>query len=113
MAGTDKFAYDGLCEEDNGNLSVIDIYKRESNGLLTYIGQDNQTPAGENGKQYCAGILAATLRTIWPWLCSASTGRAGRWSFERPYFSDHLHRELQWQPFHQEYLGKHAGSAGG
>jgi hypothetical protein len=58
-AGTDKFAYDGLCEEDNGNLSVIDIYKRESNGLLTYIGQDNQTPAGENGKQYCAGILAA------------------------------------------------------
>jgi len=59
MAGTDKFAYDGLCEEDNGNLSVIDIYKRESNGLLTYIGQDNQTPAGENGKQYCAGILAA------------------------------------------------------
>jgi hypothetical protein len=46
---------------------------------------------------------------------SAAHRRAGRgrWSSERSHFSDHLHRGPEWQPLHQEYLGEHAGSAGG
>jgi hypothetical protein len=58
VAGGDKFAYDSYCGEDEGDLPVIDIYKRESNGLLTYIGQNNEVPAGEAGAKYCVGTLA-------------------------------------------------------
>jgi hypothetical protein len=59
MAGTNKYAYDSYCAEDNFNLSVIDIYKRESSGRLQYFSQSNDVPApGSSGKPYCAGILA-------------------------------------------------------
>jgi hypothetical protein len=54
-----KYGYDGECQEDNGNLSDINIYKRGSNGLLSYIGQSNVVPApGSNGYPFCAGVLA-------------------------------------------------------
>jgi hypothetical protein len=58
MLSTDKFAYDSYCGEDESDLPVIDIYKRESTGLLTYIGQDNQMPDSGSGPGYCAGMLA-------------------------------------------------------
>ncbi len=57
--GGNAFAYDGYCAESDNRQSVIDIYKRESNGLLTYIGQDNFVPPGPSGKQLCAGVVAA------------------------------------------------------
>jgi hypothetical protein len=54
-----KFGFDGECQEDNGNLSDINIYKHESNGAITYIGQSNEVPApGPSGDPYCAGLLA-------------------------------------------------------
>lgn len=61
FTGPGKYAYDGECQEDNGNLSDINIYKRESNGAITYVGQSNDVPApGTSGKPYCAGLLATT-----------------------------------------------------
>jgi len=59
MLGNGKFAYDGSCQEDNGNTSDINIYKRETNGLLTYINQDNYAPEGKSGEKYCSGLVAA------------------------------------------------------
>ncbi len=59
MEGTNKYAFNGFCQEDNFNLSSINIYKRESNGALTYFGQSNDVPApGSNGHPFCASILA-------------------------------------------------------
>lgn len=59
FTGSGKFGYDGECQEDNNNLSDVNIYKRESNGALTYIGQNNEVPApGPSGDPYCAGLLA-------------------------------------------------------
>jgi hypothetical protein len=59
FTGAGKFGYDGECQEDNNNLSDINIYKRESNGALSYIGQSNEVPApGISGDPYCAGLLA-------------------------------------------------------
>jgi len=59
VLGDNKFAYDGVCQEDNGNLPDINIYKRESNGLLTYIGQDNQVPSDGAGNPFCTGMVKA------------------------------------------------------
>lgn len=59
MAGTDKYAYDGWCGEDDNNLSAIDIYERGSNGVLQYIGQDTTPPTDYSGPTYCAGQVAA------------------------------------------------------
>jgi hypothetical protein len=58
MAGTGTFAYDGQCEEDENVESVIDIYKRESNGLLQYVNQDTTPPTDYSGASYCAGQVA-------------------------------------------------------
>jgi hypothetical protein len=59
MAGTNAYAFDSYCAEDNFNLSVIDIYKRESSGAISYIGQSNEVPSpGVDGKKFCAGMLA-------------------------------------------------------
>lgn len=58
MAGTGNFAYDSYCGEDEGDLPVIDIYKRESNGNLDYVGQSNQVPAGGGGNGLCMGPIA-------------------------------------------------------
>jgi hypothetical protein len=58
--GNDIFAYDSYCAEDESDRSVIDIYRRETNGALQYIGQDNQAPLGPPGTAgYCAGMLAS------------------------------------------------------
>lgn len=58
FTGSGEYAYDSYCAEDNGNLSVIDIYKRESDGNLTYINQSNVVPApGSDGYPFCAGQL--------------------------------------------------------
>lgn len=59
MAGTNQYAFDGWCGEDNNNLSAVDIYKRESNGLLQYIGQDNTPPNDYFPQGFCAGQVAA------------------------------------------------------
>ncbi|HEY2859153.1 MAG TPA: hypothetical protein VGJ21_12105 [Terracidiphilus sp.] len=58
--GSDLYAYDTYCAEDESDQSVIDIYKRESNGMLQYTGQDNQAPLGPPGTAgYCAGTNAS------------------------------------------------------
>jgi hypothetical protein len=58
MAGTGTFGYDGQCEEDEDIESVIDIYKRESNGLLQYVNQNTTPPTDYDGAGYCAGQVA-------------------------------------------------------
>ncbi|HWG19658.1 MAG TPA: hypothetical protein VG225_03945, partial [Terracidiphilus sp.] len=58
--GNDIYGYDSYCAEDESDQSVIDIYKRESNGAIQYIGQNNQAPEGEPGTAgFCAGMLAS------------------------------------------------------
>jgi hypothetical protein len=59
MPGNNHFAFDSNCEEDEGDTSVIDTYKRESNGNLLYIGQENQTPEPAPGTSFCVGTTAA------------------------------------------------------
>jgi hypothetical protein len=58
MSGTGNFGYDGWCGEDDDNLSAIDIYKRESNGMLQYVGQETTAPTDYAGAAYCAGQVA-------------------------------------------------------
>jgi hypothetical protein len=58
MAGTGNFGYDGWCGEDDNNLSAIDIYKRESNGMLQYVGQETTAPTDYSGAAFCAGQVA-------------------------------------------------------
>ena len=58
MAGTNQFAYDGECEEDEDVESVINIYKRESNGFLQFVNQNTTPPTDFSGPAYCAGPVA-------------------------------------------------------
>jgi hypothetical protein len=58
MAGTGTFGYDGECEEDEDIESVINIYKRESNGFLQYVSQNTTPPTDFSGPGYCAGQVA-------------------------------------------------------
>jgi hypothetical protein len=59
MAGSDKFAFDSFCAEDEGNTPTIDIYSRASNGMLEYKTQYTKTPFAKAGVSYCYGTLAA------------------------------------------------------
>ena len=59
MAGTNQYAYDGWCGDDINNTSTVDIYRRESNGLLQFVSAVNTPPANyATGAQYCAGQVA-------------------------------------------------------
>ncbi|HEY2858616.1 MAG TPA: hypothetical protein VGJ21_09380, partial [Terracidiphilus sp.] len=59
MAGTNQYAYDGWCGDDDNNTSAVDIYKRESNGLLQFVSAVNMPPANyATGAQFCAGQVA-------------------------------------------------------
>lgn len=58
MAGTGTFGYDGECEEDEDVESVINIYKRESNGFLQYVNENTTPPTDYSGAAYCAGQVA-------------------------------------------------------
>jgi hypothetical protein len=96
VSGGDKFAYDSYCGEDEGDLPVIDIYKRGSNGLLTYIGQDNEVPAGEAGAKYCVGTLATDSEdhlAVALQLEQSQDGDGG--PIKRPILSRQLHGEFQ------------------
>lgn len=59
MAGTNQYAYDTWCGDDQNNLSAMDVYKRQSNGNLQYVGQDNTTPPDYFPKSFCAGQVGA------------------------------------------------------
>lgn len=59
MAGTNQYAYDGWCGDDDNNTSTVDIYKRESSGMLQFTSAVNTPPANYGaGGQYCAGQVA-------------------------------------------------------
>jgi hypothetical protein len=59
MAGTGTFGYDGQCEEDEDIESVIDIYKRQSDGFMQYVSQNTTPPTDYDGAGYCAGQVAS------------------------------------------------------
>ncbi len=58
ITGSDKYAFDSFCAEDEGNTPTIDIYSRASNGMLEYKTQYTQTPFAKPGVSYCYGTLA-------------------------------------------------------
>jgi hypothetical protein len=87
MAGTGKFGYDGWCGEDDDNLAAIDIYKRESNGLLQYVGQDTTAPTDYTGAAYCAGQVAADSANHLAVAYQREDDKTGdNGYFEGPYF---------------------------
>ncbi len=59
ITGSDKFAFDSYCAEDESDQPVIDIYSRQSNGMLTYKTAYNQIPEAGPNTSYCYGTLAA------------------------------------------------------
>lgn len=87
MAGTNQYAYDGWCGEEDNNTSAVDIYKRESNGMLQFVAADNNPPTDYSGNGYCAGQVAADsenhLAVAYQRLDSEG-GDNGPWS--GPYF---------------------------
>jgi len=58
--GTNKFAYQTGCADDDGLVGPVnEVYKRESNGMLTTVAYDNVSPKTENPDDvYCPFLLA-------------------------------------------------------
>jgi len=58
--GTNKFAYQTGCADDEGLVGPVnEVYKRESNGMLTTVAYDNVSPKAETpGDVYCPYLLA-------------------------------------------------------
>jgi hypothetical protein len=65
--GTNKYAYQTGCADDDGLLDTVnEVYKRESNGMLTIGDFDNVSPKTKNPDDlYCPWALPPTQRIIW------------------------------------------------
>ena len=59
--GTNKFAYQPGCADDDGIVNPVNqVYKRESNGMLTIVDFDNVSPNSKNPDDiYCPWAFAA------------------------------------------------------